>query len=283
MQPYLLTRNPYLHVTLDAAKDVVASALERLRDASEGLEFDAEKHRYFLYGKELTGVSSIVEHFAPFDTEAKAAQCAVNPKHPLYGKDPKEIVAIWEQKRDAAADAGTKVHAFAEACFLYMCGREDEIEPTYRVRITPNGFLAAEAKEISVAKWWASQDWARYVPVAKEVRLVDPTMGYAGTFDLLLYDLMEEAFVLKDYKTNEDLNRWYGDMLLAPLNMLKANDIGKYTVQQTLYTLALRGIGFDVRRSELVWLRENDFQDVALDLRYSKVIAYTVKNLLTKN
>lgn len=280
MEPYILKRNPYLNVTLDAAKSHIRMALKRLEDAAKGLEFEPEKHKYFLYGTELSSVSSVVEHFAPFDTAAKAAQVAANPRHPLFGKDVKEIIAIWEEKRDKAAAAGTKVHAFAEACFLFMCGLENEIEAEFRDRVKPEGLEARDPKEISVARWWNDQDWTRYVPVAKEVRLVNPECGYAGTFDLLLYDLMEEGFVLKDYKTNEDLHKWYGDMLTPPLNMLRADDVGKYTVQQTLYMIVLRLIGLLILRCELIWLKEDSYEDVPLDVRYDRVIAYTVKNYL---
>lgn len=265
--------------SLDGVKEIIANANRRLADSSAGLTFNAEEHRYFLAGQELRSVSSIVEHFAPFDALAIATRCAVNPKHEHFGKKPEDIVAIWEENGRQAADAGTKVHAFAEACCLYLEGKEDQIEEQFRDRVTTDGLAAVEPKEEAVARWWAEQDWTRYAVVAKETRIVNPVLGYAGTFDLLLYDMYNSAFAQEDYKTNKDLYRWFGEMLLPPLSMLRANDIDEYTVQQTLYTIELRNIGLPVISNQLVWLKEDGYENVDLPMQYDKVIAWAVSQL----
>lgn len=277
---YLLKRNEYLTANYAASEAFRNWTRQVIADASEGLVFEPEEHRYFLGGREMRSVSSIVEHFAPFDSEKKAAQVAANPKHPLYGKTVEEIVAIWEQSGREAASAGTAVHAFAEACYHYMTGEEDLIEETFRDRITPEGLEARDPKEIAAALWWHETNWQRYVPVAKETRIVNPSLGYAGTFDLLLFDIYNQSFEDKDWKTNKDLEKWYGEMLLPPLSMLKSNDIGKYTVQQTLYTIQLRNIGLAVSRNSLIWLREDGYREVSLDMQYDKIITYAVTEYL---
>lgn len=277
---YHLRKNPLAITTAQSAREMTGRAEQRLKDASAGLVFDPVPHTYTLYGKPLSSVSNIVGHFAPFDTAAKAEAVSKNPKHPLYGKTPEEIIAIWEEKRDAAAAAGTQVHAFGEACCLWMTGREDEIEPEYRDRVTADGLAAISPKEEAAARWWESLDWSRYAVVAKEARIVNPELRYAGTFDLLLYDTWNDGFALKDYKSNEDLYKWYGDYLLPPLNMLRSNDIGKYTVQQSLYSIELRNIGLRVVSNELIWLKDDGFfEAVALETRYQKVIEYAVREL----
>lgn len=276
---FVLHKNPAIHASAEAAAEPIRDARQRLADASRGLTFEPEEHRYFLGGRELRSVSSIVEHFAPFDTVATARRCAVNPRHPLYGKTPEEIIELWTLKRDNAAEAGTRVHSFGEACCAFLLDREDEMEPRFREMITEEGLVATEPKDVAVARWWAENDWTRYAFVAKETRIVNPTLHYAGTFDLLLYDLMLQGFAQKDYKTNEDLYKWYGDMLVPPLNRIKSNDIGKYTVQQTLYTIELRNIGIPIISNDLIWLRENEYETVPLDMRYDKIVSYAVSQL----
>ena len=262
---------------------VVSDANMRLADATAGLDFKPDEHRYFLNGREMRSVSSIVEHFAPFDSLSVAAKCSVNPKHEHYGKSPEEIVAIWQQAGREAADAGTKVHAFAEACYLYLAGRENEIEEAFRDRVTSEGLAAVKPKEEAVARWWAENDWQRYAVVAKETRIVNPVLGYAGTFDLLLYDMYNAGFAQKDYKTNKDLERWFGEMLIPPLSMIRSNDIGKYTVQQTLYTVVLRNIGLPVLSNELIWARDEGYRCVMLPMEYDKVIVWAVQQLNLTN
>ena len=274
-----LQKNEFFTATAAAAAETLEWARRRLSDASEGLSFDPVPHRYYLHGREMTPVSTIVERFAPFDSGAMAARCAANPRHELYGKSAEEILALWEDKRDRAAEAGTKVHLFAESCCLFLQGREEQIDPQFRDRITAEGFAADEPKEEAVARWWAGFDWTRYAVVEAEARVVNPALGYAGTLDLLLFDLLKRTFPLKDYKTNEDLYKWYGDMMRPPLNMLKANDIGKYIVQQTLYSIQLRNIGLTVDENSLVWVKEDGCREVGLETRYDKVIGYAVSQM----
>lgn len=276
---FVLQKNPLILATAEAAREKIEWARQRLADASAGLTFDPGEHRYFLGGRELQCVSSVVEGFAPFDTEAKAKRCSTNPRHPLFGHSPEEIMEIWAKKRDDAAAAGTHVHAFGEACCSFLLGREDEIDPEFRDRITSEGLVATLPKEESMARWWSEYDWSRYAVVAKETKVVNPDLRYAGTFDLLLLDLVEDAFCQKDYKTNEDLDKSYGDKCLPPLDcVLGADDIGKYTIQQTLYTIQLRNIGFNVISNELIWLREECYETRNLRMDLDRIISYAVRN-----
>ena len=277
---YLLKKNTQLISSYNAASKAREMALESISDSSEGLSFDAAEHRYFLGERELMSVSSVVEHFAPFDTQKVAARCAVNPKHPLYGKSIEEITEFWKQNGREAADAGTKVHAFGEACYLYMLDREDEIEEEYKTRITPDGLMAVDPKEESVARWWDDMDWSRYAPIAKETRIANPALGYAGTLDLLLFDLYNGTFALKDYKSNKDLDRWFREMCIPPLSMIKNNDIGKYTIQQTLYTIALRNCFLPVASNSLIWLKEEGYEERQLQMIYDRVIWYAVSEYI---
>ena len=276
---FVLQKNPAALLSAKAEQVVVRDIRQRLEDASAGLAFDPGEHRYAFFGREMHSVSSIVEHFAPFDTLAAAQRAAKNPRHPLFGKSVDEILALWELKRDNAASAGTLVHSFAEACCLYLHDMEDEIEPMWRERISDAGLVATEPKEEAVARWWASMDWNRYAFVAKETRVVNPVLGYAGTFDLLLLDRYTRALVMDDYKTNADLYKWYGDYMLPPLSMLQSNDLGKYTVQQTLYSIVLKALGLILCANNLVWLKEDGFEEVPLNMIYERVIQYAVSQI----
>ena len=277
---YQLQKNMLLKASYDATEDIRNTTLEILADSTAGLTFYPEEHRYFLGEREMRSVSSIVEHYAPFDKVAVAQRCSTNPRHALFGKSVEEILAVWEENGRQASEEGTRLHAFGEACFLYMLGRESEIDEEYKDRITPEGLLAVKPKEIALAHWWADNNWDRYAPVAKETRIVNSALGYAGTFDLLLYDRYNASFVDMDYKSNKDLDKWYGDMCLAPLSMLRNNDIGKYTIQQTGYTIQLRNITLPVSKNTLIWLREDGYQERPLSMSYAKVVEYAIHEYL---
>ena len=267
----------------DYARERIADALQTLKDSTQGLEFDPQSHRYVLGQRELPSVSSIVERFAPFDAEAKAKSASKNPKHELFGKSVEEILAVWDAKKNAAAAAGTDVHEFGEACYAFLTGNLDDIPERFMDRLTEQGLVADSPKEVACARWWAENDWNRYKPVAKETRVANPELNYAGTFDLLLYDTFNDRFALRDYKTNEDLYKWYGDYLLAPLNTIRSNDIGKYTLQQTSYVIELENIDIVILDATLIWLKQGSYELAPIDLRYSKLIRYALSQLSPKS
>lgn len=277
---YFLKKNSILKESYDATQEIREKTLELISDSTAGLVFEPDEHRYFLGSREMRSVSSIVEHFAPFDKYGVAERCSANPRHEMYGKSVEEIIALWEESGRTAAAEGTKVHAFGEACYLYLIDREEEMEEKFRQRITPEGLEALTPKEAALAAWWDNHDWKRFVPIAKETRIVNPALGYAGTFDLLLYDKYNFTLYDKDYKTNKDLDKWYGEMCIPPLSMIKANDIGKYTIQQTLYTIALRNLSLCIGANNLIWLREDGYEERQLELGYDKVIEFAVREYL---
>lgn len=255
-------------------------AIMKMKDSIQGLSFDPETHTYTMHGHTLESVSSIVSRFhEPFDAKAMAQRCATNPKHEMFGIPVEDIIRQWEINRDKSASLGTAVHEFGEACFLWCTGKEHLITGDLSNRITPNGLVALTSKEEAVAKWWQDLDATTYVPVAKEAMLANPLLGYAGTLDLLLYNLKENQFELRDYKTNKDLFRSFGKMLLPPLNIIPADDRGKYTIQQNLYRIELTNLSINVARMKLIWLKEDGvYEEVELQT-YAKLISFAVGNL----
>lgn len=255
------------------AQKTIETARRLLKDASKGLVFEPVEHKYYLGERELTSVSVVIKGYAPFDSEKVAQGCSKNPKHELYGHTAEEILAIWEDRKNAAAAAGTEVHEFGEACCLFWQGKEDEIPEKYRDRILPEGFAASSPKEEAVVQWWNDLDPERHLVVECEGRIVNPVLGYAGTFDLLLYDIVDKMYILKDYKTNEDLKKWYGSYMKAPFTFLKNSDLGKYTMQQNMYGLQLDNIGIPTRQMDLIWLKsDGTYEEVPLEDKYRKAI-----------
>lgn len=254
-------------------EELVRITNECLTDSSAGLTFDAGPHKYYFLGKEVRSVSSVVESFEPVFEERKVAEgCSCNPKHPYFGMEVDRILELWHENRDNAAENGTKAHLFGESCCMFLHGRPDEIEPEFKDRITENGFEARTEKEEAIARWWNDLDTDRYLYVAKETRIYNPELDYAGTFDLLLYDRQTRGFALKDYKTNGCLTKSFNKHMKAPLNIIPADNLGKYTVQQNLYRIQLQNIGIDIRTMGLLWLKEDGtYEDVPIPV-YDRLV-----------
>ena len=265
--------------------ETIGRALRLLSDASADLVFEPERHIYTLAGRELRSVSSIVESYSTFDEVATAKTCVANPKSKYYGMNVEDVLKGWEENAKTAADAGTLVHEFAEVCYLWSKNREDEIDPRFRDRITAQGLAAESPKEIAVAKWWDNLDWNRYIPVAKENRIVNPVLRYAGTFDLLLYDTFTGTFVIRDWKTNKDLYSWYGDWMKGGFHkILKDNDEGHYTLQQILYAIEIQNLGIPVSEAKLVWLKEDsEYEEYEINMKMQNLILNVITRDLNKS
>lgn len=255
------------------AGNAVAYARRAIADSSAGLQFYPETHSYYYGDKQIPCVSDILKYFAPFNTLGAAEGVSKNPNHELYGLPVEKIIEIWDEKKNRAADNGTKVHEFGEACYHFILNEDEQISDEFKDRLQPEGLLAVSPKEEAVAKWWAGLDLTRFVPVAKETRIFNPILQYAGTFDILFYDLQEHKYVLFDYKTNEALIKETktngkkppkSKMMIPPLACIPADNIGKYTLQQNLYEIQLRNIGIDVCNRVLIWVKETGCQEVPL-------------------
>jgi len=261
----------------DRDLDAVRQARQTLADATADLRFDEKEHRYFLGRRELSSVSSVVESYSTFDAYGKALDCSRNIRHEHYGKSPEEIMAIWEETARQAAEKGTVAHSYGEACFDLVAGGDGAVDAVHADRLCEAGLAASTGKEEAIAHWWNNLDLRRYIPVAKEARVVNIEAAYAGTFDVLLYDTVNKGFALRDYKTNKDLFKWFSTYLRPPLTPIKDNDYGKYTVQQNLYSIVLEILGFRVLSMQLIWLKDTGaYEEVAVP-SYKALIKYALE------
>ena len=276
---YQLKRKTIVAQAKPETVEAVRRASVLLRDSTSDLVFDPVPHEYKVGGRAVPSVSSVIEKYANFDAPATAASCSRNPKSPYYGQKVEDILKGWEDNANAASSAGSAVHAFGEACFLWTNGREEEIDKEFVGRISADGFAAESPKEIAVARWWENLDTERYAPAIKETPLFNPELNYAGTPDLLLYDTVDGCFRMKDYKTNKDLHDWYGKFMKGSFNkVIKDNDYGHYTVQQILYWIELLNLGLNVKSADLIWLKEDgNYEEVSIDYRYASLIYNTIK------
>ena len=108
---------------------------KHLRD--HDITFDEGPHIYTIKGdSSFTSVTTWVhQHFAKFDAD-RIIRNMMNSKNwknsKYYGKTPDQIKADWDQNKNEAADAGTKMHYDIE-CFYNECYKNtnDSVEFNY--------------------------------------------------------------------------------------------------------------------------------------------------------
>ncbi len=206
----------------------------RLLEFFGNLVFDAEKHTYKLKeeSKFLPSVSKKIKQYCiPFDTEGIAKR-----KAEREGLNAEDLKKEWKQKADEACDHGHEVHNFGE---LYPFNRS---------------LIPSNKKEEAIAKFWNDLP-DHIVPVVMELRMFHKKLKYAGTADIILYNLKTQKFIIGDYKTNKDLfKNFAGQKLKGPFRNLLDTPYNKYQIQLSFYKMLLEQFGIEVESTRLLWL-----------------------------
>jgi len=116
--------------------DFLAKKNPHTRD--EYITFDEGPHIYYVRGDpSFTSVTTWNHHhFAPFDTEkvldnTLKSRKMQDPKYKYYGMTREEIKKSWDDNRDRAAKAGTKMHYDIECHYNGWDVKNDSIEFQY--------------------------------------------------------------------------------------------------------------------------------------------------------
>ena len=139
-------------------------------------------------GSRVPGVTTILSRFKD---SGGLIRWAYN-----MGKEGRDMDA----ERDAAADAGTLVHAWVDA---FVCGREREPVPNTVASLMLD---KAESGFGAFKHWW---DMSRVEIIATEQQLVSEDYRYGGTPDAI--GKINNALVVIDWKTS---NAIYSEMLV---------------------------------------------------------------------
>lgn len=207
------------------------------------IQFKEKEHEYMVKGKVLTPTSNKVgDYYRKFPVEQASKNYA--KKHGLKQKD---VIAMWNKKRDDACDLGTEVHYFGEQYMLRNKNYPIKDDDPLRKR-----------KE-QVIKFWDNLP-DHYSCIAIEQRMFNEKYDYAGTTDFLLFDERNSSIVVGDYKTNGDLFKTYGNFMEPPFEYLEDMPFNHYQLQLSLYQILLEEIGLPVSNRVVVWLKEDEYK-----------------------
>lgn len=202
-------------------------------DFYSGLTFDETAHKYFVKGVPINrSVSALIKDYClPFDSYSSSKRVAYK-----RGVSQEEILAEWKRISDEAIKRGKEAHLFGE---LYAFNRELRPQSSY---------------EVAIMKFW--NDLPDFiVPVTTELQMYHKEKLYAGTADIILYNLKTNRFIIGDYKTNKDLFKNFGGQTLTGrFNQLLDNSYNKYQLQLSYYQILLEQTGAAVSGRKLIWL-----------------------------
>jgi hypothetical protein len=275
------------NIVVPGEPQIVTEIRKKILDSFQGLEFIEDGHKYFLNGEELLPVSTVAGKYEhEFDAIEKSKAYA--EKH---GQTPEYWQDQWRFTNLKATTKGTLVHSYAESLgWKHMKHPENITDDNLCKYIAEKDWLIpTRPQEEAALNFWKEFPENMWV-VLPETRIynIGNTIKYAGTFDLLVYydcptNPEKSGLMILDWKTNsniyKDFSRTNGRMMLPPFDNLYDEPLGGYTLQLTLYAMALEKIGLKVIGRRIVWLKEDTtFEIVPVD--YMKEQFLSIDNKL---
>jgi hypothetical protein len=225
------------------------TVISKLQNSFKDLYFNEKKHLYTVADKILPSVTGLVKYHAPmFDEHAKSESTAKRT-----GVSQEQVLQEWKDKRDSAAIHGTAVHTYAEKLLDDLT-----IKPKNNQQRAVREFLLHNLN-------------SKYELLAAEIKMYSPTYGYAGTCDLLMWDIEKECVVLFDYKTNIQLDDQYGN-LLHPFPYLPNTNFNKYQIQLSYYQLMLEEAGIEVQERYIIWLKKDGEYEIRSCTDFTQIL-----------
>jgi len=194
------------------------------------LTYDPVPHTYtddagILY----ESVTTLVKRaFPPFDAQAAAERVAARENRLAL-----DVLAEWKAKGDAAAAAGTLVHAYAESLVLGTPALDipDNLPPWAR-QYARHAFKAVDTALCALRD--------SYELLPPEQIVFDPLFEVAGTIDLPARNRKTGALAILDWKTCESItDDAYWHTALPPIAHIRASKLAHYTLQLSIYAWML--------------------------------------------
>ena len=243
-------------------KEDLDTLRKTILNTSSQIKFNEEEHRYFYKGEECMPVSNVVDLFVPETDFDLVAQNYVKKNNIL---EPwQRVRQKWLLKGTCSTTNGTFVHQYGED-LNWICNQTDrtiwtkEIGPKLAEWCYIDGYyIPVHPKSIAIYKYFEYCLANKEIPFLAEIKLVLDEHKISGTFDQLVYSLKDKGLVMRDYKTNSELQKAFKKPMKVPFIMYSDEPLTHYIIQQNLYSLMLRELGIRIKKKELVWLKENE-------------------------
>ena len=212
--------------------------LQHIENKFKGIEFNEEKHLYSVNGSPLnTSVSGIIkQYYTPFN-----AQEAAENKSKRTGISAEDYLKEWKEINLEAITRGSRVHLFGE-------------KYPYNKSLVPSC-----PQEEAVVKFW-NEIPEHIILVGTEIRMYHKEKRYAGTADILLFDTMNQTYIIADYKTNKDLfKNFMGKKMINGFEHKFDMPFSRYEIQLSHYQILVEQIhGIKVSRRIVIHLQMDD-------------------------
>jgi hypothetical protein len=229
------------------APDYLAKINKHNRD--EHVQFDEGPHIYTVDGDDsfMSVTTWNHSHFGHFDADAIIKKMMNgrnwNKSNKYYGQTPDEIKAGWEQNRDEAAAAGTKMHYDIECYYNNINNENKSIEFEWFLRFDD----------------WVKRE-TNMLPYRTEMIVWDKELKLCGSIDMLFMNECGEL-ELYDWKRCKEIKKtsWNKFAKTECIDHLPDSNYWHYSLQLNTYKYMLeKNYGLKVNGMYLVCLHPNN-------------------------
>ena len=222
--------------------------------AFNDVTFYDEPHKYFIDGKELISVTTLIHRYQEefdekFWSEIKGTQHTISPV---------EIIRAWKFINKKGTIRGSAIHDYAENLFL-----NKKFEYPQQLILNEFGYDPVKYTYDICKKHvnsFYNKVHGRLIPIKTEMVVCDKDFLIGGMLDILFWNVKAQEFQIWDYKTNKDFTYTEPKRhLLDELCMLEECDIEIYSLQLEMYKQIIeKNVPIKLGKSYLVWFSHNN-------------------------
>jgi hypothetical protein len=222
--------------------------------AFNDITFYDKPHKYFIDGKELISVTTLIHKYQEeFDegywSDFKATQKNLTPE---------EVLRAWKFINRKGTIKGSAIHDYAENLF-----QNKEFEYPLQMILNEFGFDPVRI-EYDITKKHVDEFYnkvqGKLIPIRTEMVVYDKESLIGGMLDILFYNVKWGVFQIYDWKTNKKFTTEEKERhLLNELYLIEDCDLEIYSLQLSLYKHIIEKItGLKLGKSYIVWFSHNN-------------------------
>ena len=211
-------------------------------------------HKYFIDGKELISVTTLIHKYQEEFNEDYWA----NYKSNQHNLTTYEVKRAWNFINKKGTIKGSAIHDYTENMF-----QNKIFEYPLQFIINEFGFDPV-SKEYNITKKHVDKFYndvhSKLIPIRTEFIVYDRQSLIGGMLDMLFYNIKVKEFQIWDWKTNKKFTKENKNQhLLNELCMLEDCDLELYSLQLELYKQIIeRNTNIKLGKSYLVWFSHNN-------------------------
>jgi hypothetical protein len=226
----------------------------KLFTAFNDVTFYDEPHKYYLEGKELISVTTLIGNYKEEFNEKYWSEYKGNQ----FGVTPEEIVRAWKFINKKGTIRGSAIHDYAENLF-----QNKNFEYPKQLILNEFGFDPV-LHTYNICKKHVDQFYSdvqgKLIPIRTELVVYDRESLIGGMLDILFWNVKTKEFQIWDHKTNKEFTYEMKDRhLINDLYLLEDCDLELYSLQLGLYKYIIeKNLQIKLGKSYLVWYSHNN-------------------------